>query len=76
MEQSEIDSFVMNGRNALTLLAGSSEQLEKYAASFETRGGGEVYGDDATQIVYLSNDLQTWLTPERKATIARLRTDV
>lgn len=76
MEQTEIDSFVMTGRSALTILAQASEMLERYAASFETRGGGEVYGDDSTQIVYLSNDLQVWLTPERWATISRLRVDL
>lgn len=76
MEQAEVDAFVMTGRNDLTILAQASELLERYAASFETRGGAAVYGDDVTQIVYLANDLAAWLTPERQATISRLRTDV
>jgi hypothetical protein len=76
MDQAEVDKFIMSGQSALTILAQAQEALERYAASFEQRGGSEVYGDDATQIVYLSNDLVTWMTPERAATIARLRIDV
>jgi hypothetical protein len=76
MEQSEIDQFVMTGQSALTILAQADEQLRRWAASFEQRGGGEVFGNDALEIVYISNDLKEFLTPERMATIARLRTDV
>jgi hypothetical protein len=76
MDQTEIDSFVMTGRNALTILGQAAEMLKRWSDSFEQRGGGAVFGDDATQIVYLANDLAVWLTPERQATIARLRTDV
>jgi hypothetical protein len=76
MEQAEIDQFVMTGRSALTILAQAHEQLSKWSASFEARGGTPVYGDDALRIVYLSNDLAAWMTPERQATIAELRTDV
>jgi hypothetical protein len=74
--QAEIDSFVLTGRNFMTALAGGGEQLAKWADTFEQRGGGAVYGEDATEIVYLSNDFEAWLTPERSATIARLRVDV
>lgn len=76
MTPGEIDQFNMNGRNALTTLALGGDQLEKYAASFEARGGASVIGDAALEIVYLSNDFQTWLTPERQATIAKYRTDI
>jgi hypothetical protein len=76
VDQAQIDSFVLTGRNFLTALAGGGEQLAKWASSFEQRGGGEVYGEDATEMVYLSNDFQAWLTPERLATISRLRMDV
>ena len=76
MEPSEVDAFVMTGRSALTILAQGGEQMKKWAESYETRGGAPTFGDDATAIVYLSNDFQAWLTPERAATISRLRTDV
>lgn len=76
MDQSEIDSFVMTGRGATTNLANAAELLKKWSQSFETRGGGAVFGEDATQIVYLANDLAEWMTPERAATISRLRLDV
>jgi hypothetical protein len=76
MEQAEIDQFVMTGRSALTVLAQAHEQLLRWSSSFETRGGGAVFGDDATQIVYLANDLNAWMTPERAATVSRLRVDV
>lgn len=76
MEQAEIDQFVMTGRNAMTILASGGEQMAKWAASFEQRGGEPVFGAEALEIVYLSNAFQEWLTPERAVTIARLRTDV
>jgi hypothetical protein len=76
MEQSEIDSFVDTGCNLLTNLATAAENLLKYSSSFEARGGAETFGNDALEIVYISNGLQTFLTPEFRATIARLRTDL
>jgi hypothetical protein len=76
MEQSEIDSFVLTGQNLLTNLGTAAENLKRFSDSFEQRGGTPVYGDDALQIVYISNDLQEFLTPEHRATIARLRTDL
>lgn len=76
MTPEEIAAFVQTGQNALTQLAMGGEMLKKWADSFEQRGGGAVFGDDATAIVYLSNDFQAWLTPERQATIAKLRIDV
>lgn len=76
MDQAEIDSFVMTGRNALTILGQAAEMLKRWSDSFEQRGGTPVYGDDALRIVTISNDLQVWLTPERRAIIADLRTDV
>jgi hypothetical protein len=72
----EVDSFVLTGQNLLTNLATAAENLLKWSDSFEQRGGTPVYGDDALQIVYISNGLQTFLTPEYRATISRLRTDV
>lgn len=76
MEQAEIDQFVMSGRSALTVLAAGGEALKRYSDSFEVRGGTPVYGDDALRIVTINNDFQTWLTPERRAIIADLRTDI
>jgi hypothetical protein len=76
MEQAEIDQFVQTGQAALTILAQADEQLRRWAASFEQRGGTPVFGNDALEIVYICNDLQVFLTPERMATIARLRTDI
>jgi hypothetical protein len=72
----DVAAFLASGRSMVTAFAQSEEMLKKYADSYETRGGGAVYGDDVTQIVYLSNDLQAWMTPERAATISRLRVDV
>ena len=76
MEQAEIDQFLLTGRSAMTILAQANEQMTKWSASFEARGGQPVYGDEALRIVYLSNDLSEWMTPERAATISELRTDV
>lgn len=76
MTPEEISQFNMNGRNALTTLAMGGDQLQKYAASFEARGGAAVIGDEALEIVYISNDFQAWLTPERAATLAKFRTDI
>jgi len=76
MEQAEIDQFLLAGRSALTILAQGGEQLKKWSASFEQRGGAPVYGDEALELVYFSNEFQAWLTPERMATIAKYRTDV
>lgn len=76
MTPEEIEQFVNNGCGMLAVLAQSSEQLKKWSDSFEQRGGQPVFGNDAIEIVYLSNDLQAWLTPERMATISRLRTDI
>lgn len=76
MTPEEVTAFVNNGRSSLTTLAMGGDQLEKYANAFEARGGATVFGDDALQIVLLSNDFQEWLTPERLAIINRYRTDV
>jgi hypothetical protein len=76
MSEEEINAFLATGRSAMTGLAQGGEQLKKWSDSFEQRGGAPVYGDDALQIVTLSNDFQAWLTPERRAIIANLRIDV
>jgi len=76
MTQGEIDSFVNNGCNFLTNLATAAENLLKYSDSFEARGGTPVFGNDALEIVYISNGLQEFLTEAHRATIARLRTDI
>lgn len=76
MTQDEIDRFLMNGRSAVTILAGGGEQMAKFAESFEARGGEPVYGTEALEIVYLSNDFQEWLTPERMNTISKYRNDI
>jgi len=72
----EVDSFVHNGQTLLTNFANSAENLKKFSDSFEQRGGVPVFGNDALEIVYISNGLVEFLTPERRATIARLRTDI
>jgi hypothetical protein len=76
VEPSEIEAFVRNGQSNMTAFAQAQEAMARWAASYEQRGGAAIFGDDATQIVYLSNDLVTWMTPERAATISRLRLDV
>jgi hypothetical protein len=72
----EIAAFVQTGCSFLALLGQAAEQLKRYSETFEQRGGQPVYGDDALQVVYISNDLEVWLTPERRAVIAELRTDI
>jgi hypothetical protein len=76
MTPEEIDSFVMSGRSALTVFASGQEALERYGESFEARGGAAVFGEDALEIVTLSNDLIAFMTPARAAIVARLRTDI
>lgn len=76
MTDAEINSFVAEGRLRLTNLNNAIRMLADWAEAFEQRGGGALLGDDATQIVYISNAERDLLTPERRATIARLRTDV
>lgn len=76
MNDDEKQGFVREGRNRLTTLNHALRALGDWAAAFEQRGGGVEFGDDATQIVYISNAAQALLTAERMATISRLRTDV
>ncbi len=76
MDEQEVNNFVITGRSAVSTLAMAGEQLKRFADSFEARGGEPVYGQDALEIVYLSNSFQEWLTPERRATISRLRSDI
>lgn len=76
MTPEEVDAFVKNGQSQMTMFAQAQAAMERWAESFEVRGGTPVYGDDALRIVTLSNDLVVWLTPERKAIIADLRLDV
>lgn len=76
MTPEQIAQFQDKGKQALTRLAAAAYDLRIWAEAFEQRGGQPVFGDDSLFIVYVSNDLQAFLTPERKATIAKYRTDV
>lgn len=76
MTVEEIKQFQDKGRQALTRLAAAIYDLQIWSEAFEQRGGQPTFGDDALEIVFLNNDVQALLTPTRKATIARLRTDV
>lgn len=76
MIEAEHAAFVKAGQDRLTNLNHAIRQLKDWADAFEQRGGGGEFGGDATQIVYISNAVQALLTPERLATIARLRTDI
>lgn len=76
MTEEEKQRFILAGRGALTQLTLAATQLEAWGESFEARGGGAVFGDDATLIAYAANDVKSLLTPERRATLARLRTDI
>lgn len=76
MEPEDIADFQQAGRGVLTALATSIEVLKKYADAFEVRGGTPVFGSTVLEIVQISNTVQAMLTPEIKATIARLRTDI
>ena len=76
MTPEQITQFQDKGRQALTRLAAAIYDLQIWAEAFEQRGGTPVFGDDSLEIVFLNNDAQALLTLTRKATIARLRTDV
>lgn len=76
MTPEEIAAFVRKGQEALTALAYAARTLKEWGDAFEARGGQPAFGDDALFTVYISNDLQAFLTTERKATISRLRTDI
>lgn len=71
--------FLYDGRQRLTALGVAARQLREWTEVFERRGGAAVYGDDALEIVYFSNDVQALLDANeaaKRATIARLRTDI
>jgi hypothetical protein len=76
MTPEEVDAFLQNGRGSLTGLTLNMEKLANWSSSFDERGGQPVYGDDALNIVTFNNELQDWLTPARRATISKYRTDV
>ena len=75
--ESDALQFVYDGRQRVTALSVAIRNLAEWADAFEQRGGAGVYGDDALQMVYLYNELKDeFLSPENRATIARLRTDL
>lgn len=74
--ESEALQFVYDGRGHMAALAVAARNLVEWADTFEQRGGTPIYGDDALAMVYLSNDLQAWLTPDRRALLAKMRTDI
>lgn len=76
MTPEQIEMFLQHGRNLTGQLAQVIAGYDEWAKSFEARGGAAVYGDDALELVYLSNDLQAWVTPEHAATIAKYRSDI
>jgi hypothetical protein len=66
------------GREITTNMAATADAYEAYAASFEARGGAGAmpsYGNEVLEIVYFGNDLAVFLTPERRATLAKYRLD-
>lgn len=69
-------TFVEDMRAALTIVAQGAERLKVVGDAFEQRGGAPVLGNDALEIVTLSNQIQTFLDAPKRATIARLRVDV
>lgn len=68
--------FVDAGRGALTGLSLAIDQLAKWTAAFEARGGGAVFGNDAALIAAINNKVQTTITIDDLATVARLRMDI
>lgn len=70
------EQFLFNGQQALTRFVAAVYDLQIWSEAFETRGGTPTFGEDALEIVFINNALQELLTAPRKATIARLRTDV
>lgn len=69
-------AFLGDGRAAMTITAQGFERLKVWSDAFEQRGGTPILGEDALAIVTLNNDIQAFLTPERRAIISRLRSDV
>lgn len=76
MTEEEITTFNEKGQQALTRFAAAVYDLQIWSEAFEQRGGTPVFENDALEIVLINNALQEMLTAPRKATIARLRTDV
>lgn len=71
--------FVYDGRQRLTAAAVAIRQLREWADVFEQRGGLAVYGNEALEIVYFSNDLQMMMDDKeasKRAAVSRLRTDI
>ena len=71
--------FVYMGRERLTAVWAGITALREWSESFDVRGGAPVFGNDALEIVYFSNDLQTLIGDAgsaERATFARLRTDI
>lgn len=76
MTPEQIAQFTETGKQALTRLVAAIYDLQIWSEAFEQRGGQPTFGNDALEIVYINNEIQALLTAPRKATIARLRTDV
>ena len=76
MTPEEIVEFNKRGRQAITRFVAAIHDLQIWTEAFEQRGGQATFGDDAAQIVAVSNALQTFLTAVRRAILARLRSDV
>lgn len=76
MTPEEIIQFNDRGRQAVTRFIAAIHDLQIWTEAFEARGGQATFGDDAAQIVAVSNALQTFLTAPRRALLARLRSDI
>lgn len=79
MVQQNPKQFFDRGRDHITELAQAIDHMEIYAATYEARGGADAlgdYGNDTLGFIYLRNDLAQWLTPERRALLAKYRSDL
>lgn len=76
MTPEQVEQFNNRGRQALTRFIAATHDLLIWAEAYEQRGGQAVFGDDAAQVVGVSTAIQTFLTPARRAILAKLRADV
>lgn len=76
MTESEVNSFVAEGRLRLTNLNNAIRMLDDWSDAFTQRGGAVAYGNDAALIAGVSEKVQTAIDDADRVTVARLRTDV
>lgn len=79
LTDAQILQFVFTGRERFTAAWVAVRMLREWSESFDQRGGADVFGNDALEIVYFNNDLQVLIGEKgsaKRASFARLRTDI